>query len=171
MLRGWIYVITNPAMPALVKIGYSTKDPSFRAKELNNTGSPHPYSVAYDALLPSPRDMEQRVHKLLIDKREGKEWFRITVAEAISTIRTTAGEHILLERVNHSEHGEPLPHSETSNSINSCQFPGCTLDAERAYKEIYYCIWHFREKTNPRNVAAIRLLREEQQKTSTKPEK
>ncbi|HCA5887194.1 GIY-YIG nuclease family protein [Pseudomonas aeruginosa] len=55
MIRGWVYVIINPAMPALVKIGYSTKAPEFRAKELNNTGNPHPYSVAYDALLTNPK--------------------------------------------------------------------------------------------------------------------
>ena len=27
VIRGWVYVIVNRAMPNLVKIGYSTKDP------------------------------------------------------------------------------------------------------------------------------------------------
>ena len=27
-LKGWIYVISNKALPGLVKVGYSTKDPN-----------------------------------------------------------------------------------------------------------------------------------------------
>ncbi len=46
--RGWIYIITNKAMPGLLKIGFSTKDPLLRAKELANTGSLHAYVVEYD---------------------------------------------------------------------------------------------------------------------------
>jgi hypothetical protein len=33
-IRGWVYVIFNEAMPDLVKVGYSTKDPNLRAEEL-----------------------------------------------------------------------------------------------------------------------------------------
>ena len=42
-MKGWVYVISNQAMPDLVKVGFSTKDPTLRASELNHTGSPHPY--------------------------------------------------------------------------------------------------------------------------------
>lgn len=31
---GWVYVLTNPAMPGLVKIGLTTKTPKARAVEL-----------------------------------------------------------------------------------------------------------------------------------------
>ena len=31
---GWVYVLTNPAMPGLVKIGLTTRNPSARAAEL-----------------------------------------------------------------------------------------------------------------------------------------
>ncbi len=44
-VRGWVYVITNAAMPGLVKVGYSLKDPSLRARGLGNTGAPHQYEV------------------------------------------------------------------------------------------------------------------------------
>jgi len=43
IMKGWVYIIANKAMPGLVKVGYSMKDPELRAAELNNTGSPHPY--------------------------------------------------------------------------------------------------------------------------------
>jgi len=38
-IRGWVYVMTNKSMPGLVKIGYSTKDPSARADELGTRGT------------------------------------------------------------------------------------------------------------------------------------
>lgn len=171
MIRGWVYVIINPAMPALVKIGYSTKDPVFRARELNNTGNPHPYSVAYDALLSNPRDVEQSIHKVLSEKQEGKEWFRLTVAEAITAIRAFAGKEILLENINHIESHEHISVVNNDSPLLQCNTPGCSLNAERIYKEKHYCVWHFRERTNPKNIAAIRLLREEQEKLNTKFEK
>jgi hypothetical protein len=96
-MRGWVYIIINKAMPELVKIGYSTKDPKLRAEELNHTGSPHPYEVVYDVLVINPHQIEQQVHKYLIDKREGKEWYRCTILDAVSAIRTIAKSSILLD--------------------------------------------------------------------------
>lgn len=84
-------------MPGLVKVGYSTKDPSLRAEELNHTGSPHPYVVEYEILTWDPRDIEQSVHSRLKEKREGKEWFRCTIEEAIVAIKDEVGKDSLLE--------------------------------------------------------------------------
>jgi hypothetical protein len=96
-IRGWVYVISNAAMPDLLKIGFSLKDPTLRARELANTGSPFPYKVQYEALLENPRDVEQRTHQHLADRREGREWFRCTFDQAVSAIRAVAGSQILIE--------------------------------------------------------------------------
>lgn len=96
-MRGWVYLITNKAMPDLVKIGFSTKDPVLRAEELNHTGAPHPYEVVYDLLVINPYQIEQQTHKFLAEKREGKEWFRCSIAEAVAAIRKTAGDSIILD--------------------------------------------------------------------------
>jgi hypothetical protein len=96
-MKGWVYVITNKAMPGLAKIGYSSKDPQLRAKEFDGTGSPHPYVVEYELLVHDPRDIEQRVHKTLGNCREGKEWFRCSIFCAVEAIRTVAGDAKLLE--------------------------------------------------------------------------
>jgi T5orf172 domain len=71
-IRGWVYVIANQALPGLLKIGFSTKDPALRALELDSTGVPHPYVVVYDALVREPRDIEQRVHTELKSQCVGK---------------------------------------------------------------------------------------------------
>ncbi|MHB8088851.1 MAG: GIY-YIG nuclease family protein [Anaerolineaceae bacterium] len=100
-VRGWIYVITNKAMPGLVKIGYSTKDPFLRAKEFDGTGTPHPYNVIYDALVLEPREIEQKVHSILKDKREGKEWFRCSIKDSIKAIRSASIDRQIIETTDH----------------------------------------------------------------------
>lgn len=72
-MKGWVYVISNRAMPGLVKVGYSEKDPEERAKELDHTGAPYPYIVEYEILVEGPYEIEQRVHQILSRYLEGKE--------------------------------------------------------------------------------------------------
>lgn len=97
-MKGWVYVISNVAMPGIVKVGYSMKDPDSRADELGHTGSPHPYLVDYDVLVDEPREVERAVHRQLRDKREGKEWFRCSIDEAVASVKSVVGERGLLER-------------------------------------------------------------------------
>lgn len=100
-VRGWVYVITNKAMPSLVKVGYTLKDPVLRGNELDNTGAPHPYDVQYEVFVYQPLVIEQRAHKELKDFREGKEWFRCSVGHAVKAIRKVIGDsEILLETIN-----------------------------------------------------------------------
>ena len=108
-VRGWVYVITNKAMPGLVKVGFSTKDPKVRADELDNSGMPHPYVVQYDALVEHPYGIEQRVHSELFAVWEAKEWFRCSIADAISAVRSVAGEGILLETITEITTEETTP--------------------------------------------------------------
>lgn len=96
-MKGWVYVITNKAMPSLIKVGYTMKDPELRAAELNHTGSPHPYIVEYEVLVEEPRDVEQTVHGRLRDRLEGKEWFRCSAEEAIAAIKSVVGSKAQVE--------------------------------------------------------------------------
>lgn len=96
-MKGWVYVISNDAMPGLIKIGYSMKDPALRAAELNHTGSPHPYLVDYEVLVDNPREIEQAVHRRLSYRREGKEWFRCSAEDAIAEIKAIVGASALNE--------------------------------------------------------------------------
>ncbi|MBI5874322.1 MAG: GIY-YIG nuclease family protein [Deltaproteobacteria bacterium] len=96
-MKGWVYVISNKAMPGLVKVGYSMKDPALRAQELDHTGSPHPYIVDYELLVEEPFSIEQKVHSHLKNHREGKEWFRCTSEQAVVAIKQVAGDKQILE--------------------------------------------------------------------------
>ena len=98
-IRGWVYVIANDSMPGLVKVGFSTKDPHLRAEELSSTGTPLPFRVLYDALVFSPREIEQSVHAAMSSHLTGKEWFRCSGLEAMTRIREAAGHRLIVEQV------------------------------------------------------------------------
>ena len=87
-MKGYVYIISNPAMPGIFKIGFTRKNPELRAKEFDSTGVPHPYVVEYEILVDEPHALEQRVHKSLRAQREGKEWFRCSFTQAVQGIRT-----------------------------------------------------------------------------------
>ncbi len=96
-MKGWIYVITNKAMPNLVEVGYSMKDPEIRARELYSIGVPHSDTVEYDVLVNEPYEVVQRAHKLLKDRIENTGWFRCDINQAVNSIREVAGNSIIHE--------------------------------------------------------------------------
>jgi len=89
-MPGWVYVMSNPAMPGLVKVGQTANHPTERARQLENTGVPHRYIVEYHAEVDHPYALEQRVHASLKNFHDGKEWFRCSIEIAIATIRDGA---------------------------------------------------------------------------------
>ncbi len=95
---GWIYIITNKALPDLIKIGFTEREGSVRAKELSVTGLPYKYDVAYECKAYNAYSIEQKVHRLLKEKNEGKEWFKVSLDEGIAAIRKAGGDHIVLEK-------------------------------------------------------------------------
>jgi hypothetical protein len=88
-VRGYVYVMTSKSFPGLAKVGYSLKEPTLRATELSSTGVPHPFVVAYDVLVFNPKEVEQAVHRKFRGegRHESKEFFRTSVAEAITKIK------------------------------------------------------------------------------------
>lgn len=118
-LRGWVYVITNKSLPGLVKIGFSSKDPSLRARQFDEAALPHPYEVVYDILVANPFQMEQTIHRYLKSAglHEKKEWFRCSESEAIDVIRRIADNKHITEKINISFNSiKKMPLSPISHS-------------------------------------------------------
>lgn len=83
---GWIYCMTNPCMPGLVKVGMTKSPkrlPSIRANELFTTGVPLPFEVALEKLVFNPVTKETSLHNLLSKYSErvnsGREFFKTSV--------------------------------------------------------------------------------------------
>ncbi|MDQ5767307.1 GIY-YIG nuclease family protein [Thiothrix subterranea] len=85
-MKGWVYIISNKAMPGIIKVGYSNKDPKERAAELG-TGAPHPYKVEYEALIDNPKQVEKLAHDMLAFVNAGKEWFECDLSVALRAIK------------------------------------------------------------------------------------
>lgn len=85
---GWLYLLTNPAMPELVKIGMTTRSPEERALELASTGVPMPFHVAAAWAVDDVRAAERDAHAALARYRvnDAREWFRLSVPAAIKAL-------------------------------------------------------------------------------------
>jgi tetratricopeptide (TPR) repeat protein len=87
---GFVYVMTNPSMPGLVKVGMSSRNPALRVKDddLTSTGVPTPYQVQYSALFDDMRQAEILAHQKLLQFHYKKEFFKTDVATAIYAIES-----------------------------------------------------------------------------------
>ena len=102
-MRGWVYIVTNPSLEGLVKIGYSSKDPVLRVDEFNNAGLPLPHCLEYDVLVTNPYEVEQAAHKALHLFHHSKEWFRCSVGVAIDAVKGCVQGEIIVETYHGAE--------------------------------------------------------------------
>ena len=68
--QGYVYVLTNEAMPGLVKIGVTrASDPQSRVSSLYNTSVPLPFDLHYAGLVTNARKVELALHNAFDYKR------------------------------------------------------------------------------------------------------
>jgi hypothetical protein len=85
----WVYVLSNPSSPGLLKIGYTKKLPEERAKQISSaTGVALPYKVEWAYQCFNGEMVEREVHYKLKTHRvnSSKEFFQISLEEAKETI-------------------------------------------------------------------------------------
>jgi len=88
---GFIYVLTNSAMPGLVKIGMTQNDPEERARQLSQgTGTPASFAVYAVFPVVDAIKAERQVHGAFDDMRTNKkrEFFNITPEDAVKLMET-----------------------------------------------------------------------------------
>lgn len=85
-----VYVLTNPAMPGLVKIGQTgRRDANRRIAELYSTGVPVPFILEYACKVPNAEEVERALHRAFAPNRVNprREFFRIEPDQAIAILR------------------------------------------------------------------------------------
>ena len=89
--RGFVYILTNEAMPGLVKIGMA-EDPYQRAAALYPTGVPLPFEVAYAALVDHSNQWEAALHNAFSPYRvnSSREYFEIDPHQAVGILELVA---------------------------------------------------------------------------------
>lgn len=88
---GYIYLLINPSMEGLVKIGKTQREPDLRAQELSAaTGVPTPFVVVYDAFFADCSKAEEHIHALLESQgyriNDSREFFSAPVKVAVQAI-------------------------------------------------------------------------------------
>jgi hypothetical protein len=87
---GYVYVISNPSLKEdLIKIGFTTRDPSERLKELDQAGLPTEYIEHYRIFTKDARQLEVRLHNHFAAKRfrEDKEFFTVSPHEVYQILK------------------------------------------------------------------------------------
>jgi hypothetical protein len=86
---GWVYVLINPSMNGIYKVGMTDNSPENRARELSNTTSvASPFIVIFKHETNSYQILENKVHKRLAEYRlsKNREFFRGDPSIAIKLI-------------------------------------------------------------------------------------
>lgn len=99
--NGFVYVLSNPAMPGLVKIG-SSHSPEERVKQLYDTGVPLPFKIDGSIKCRDRHhayEVERKVHTLLNEHRltPAREFFQLPVSIAVWMVYKTAMEEYLAQ--------------------------------------------------------------------------
>ena len=89
--NGYVYVLMNPSLKNMVKIGKTTREPEERAKELSAaTGVPTPFIVVYSCLFESCTEAESFVHTYLESNgfrvASNREFFEIPINIGIDAV-------------------------------------------------------------------------------------
>lgn len=87
---GRVYVLSNPSIQGLVKIGFTMNTVEGRVKELSSaTGIPTDFEIEYQVECRDPENIEKLVHSFLQNKRhnERREFFCVSAIEAAQAVR------------------------------------------------------------------------------------
>jgi len=93
----WVYVLSNPTTPGLLKIGYTSLTPDERAKQISNaTGVALPYKVEWAFKCFDGEQLEGEVHRKLVEYRVNnqREFFQIGLEEAKEIIKLLGKNYI-----------------------------------------------------------------------------
>jgi hypothetical protein len=89
-VSGYIYVLSNPSMKDLLKIGLSTRSVQERIAELSSaTGVPTPFELEAYFVSSDPEAHEQQIHTALAEYRvKGKEFFDVPLLKALRVVES-----------------------------------------------------------------------------------
>jgi hypothetical protein len=131
---GFVYVLANPRMPGLVKVGVTQALIEDRARALFSTGVPVAFDVKFGLTTSYPRDVERAAHRLLDDSRlPGREFFEVSIGKAIDAVRTAAHQVAGLQR---------WAATADYHSIRACDRLALTTMAGQLFLHVYYSDYH-----------------------------
>ena len=91
-----VYILTNEAMPGIIKIGWTDNAVEQRMKELDKTGTPLPFTCFFAKRVDDPRFVESKLHEAFDEFRirENREFFRMSADQAKAALEIASGEDV-----------------------------------------------------------------------------
>jgi hypothetical protein len=88
MNASYVYILSNPSMPGVVKIGRSTSGGHSRGRDLFQTGVPERFVLEFEIYSPDHEMLESLVHEKMSAHRVNpkREFFRCAPYEAIEAL-------------------------------------------------------------------------------------
>jgi T5orf172 domain len=136
-----VYILTNEAMPGLIKIGCTNGESASRIKQLYSTGVPLPFELFYACEVTNCVSVESKLHDAFGDHRlsKGREFFRIAperakAALSLAEIREVKlGDEILKPMKSRPRWKQP------SDEADSASQPGKPAKVLNAYRPRHFC--------------------------------
>ena len=95
-MRGYVYILSNRAMPGLLKVGYTTRSMPERLSELNSTGVPTSFVIEIYIEVDNAPKCESLLHRALGSHHYEKEFFKIPVYKAVEEAKKLLATDILV---------------------------------------------------------------------------
>lgn len=143
MSIGWLYCLSNQAMPNLLKIGKTASDPAKRACQLYTTSVPHPFKIEIAKKVNDYENKERLIHNLLekFNKRSNnnREFFNVDLIIVRNIFDLIEGEEYAY--ISELQHNDKIRHIIPPNDIWYAKYD---KDQHKIiYKKIYYTFEQF----------------------------
>lgn len=122
---GYVYVLINPAMAGMVKVGMTTREPEDRVDELSSaTGVPSQFILVYKEYFEDCVLAEKMAHEILEGRgcrvAKNREFFNVPVPEAINVmleIKKHFQENILVENAHNVDYPKSSQNTDIDNLV------------------------------------------------------
>lgn len=171
-MPGVVYILTNEAMPGLVKIGKTDRDVADRIKELDTTALPLPYECFYAAEVSDVDRVERALHEAFGDSRirKNREFFKISpdkpraIIELLCIKNVTPGVELVADANDREALNEAKKRRSVFNFTDVGLIPGTILQS--VFDDKIECTvkgprWvEFREEETSLSKAALEIAHE-----------
>ncbi len=132
-----VYILTNEAMPNLIKIGRTNGDVADRIRQLDTTALPLPFECFYAAEVSDANRVERAIHEAFDDHRirKNREFFRLSpekpraIIELLCLKNVTPGAEIFTEPDDEAAVAEAKKRRAKFSFVRAAIKPGAILQS------------------------------------------
>lgn len=121
-----VYVLTNPSMPGLVKIGITSQnDVESRMEQLYTTGVPVPFECNYACKVRDAREVERAIHFAFGDSRVNprREFFKLLPERVVAILKLLQIEEVTKEIIEEVDTREDAEDRDSARKLKEARRP------------------------------------------------